>query len=55
MISEGIEEKMMQPVEYVKSVDIPLEVLWDFIKDFDNWAPMLNGYQRHKIVNDRIV
>lgn len=43
----------MQQVEYQKTVQIPLEVMWDFIKDFDNWAPMLNGYQRHHTLNER--
>jgi carbon monoxide dehydrogenase subunit G len=43
----------MQSVEYAKTVEIPLEVMWDFIKDFDNWAPMLKGYKNHKIISDK--
>jgi len=43
----------MQRVEYAKSVEVPLEVMWDFIKDFDNWAPMLKGYKNHNIINDK--
>jgi carbon monoxide dehydrogenase subunit G len=43
----------MQSVEYAKTVEIPLEVMWDFIKEFDNWAPMLKGYKNHKIINDK--
>jgi carbon monoxide dehydrogenase subunit G len=44
---------LMQRVEYVKTVDIPLEVMWDFIKDFNNWAPMLKGYKNHKMINEK--
>lgn len=43
----------MPQVEYEKTAAIPLDVMWDFIKDFDNWAHMLNGYQRHQNLNDR--
>ena len=43
----------MKQVEYVKTAEIPLVVMWDFIKDFDNWAHMLNGYQGHQTLNDR--
>ncbi len=43
----------MQTVEYVKDTEIPLDVMWDFIKDFDNWAPMLNGYQYHETLNNK--
>ena len=43
----------MQQVEYARTAAIPLDVMWDFIKDFDNWAHMLNGYQNHRRINDR--
>ena len=43
----------MQQVEYEKTTEIPLDVMWDFIKDFDNWAHLLNGYQGHHTLNDR--
>lgn len=43
----------MQQVEYLKTPEIPLEAMWGFVKDFDNWAPMLNRYQRHQTLNDR--
>ncbi|MFB3813522.1 MAG: CoxG family protein [Terriglobales bacterium] len=43
----------MQKVDYTTSVEIPLEVMWDFIKDFSNWAPMLKGYQSHELINDK--
>lgn len=42
----------MQRVDYTTDVDIPLEVMWDFIKDFGNWAPMVKGYQTHEEVKE---
>ena len=43
----------MPRVEYEKTAEIPLDVMWDFIKDFDNWAHLLNGYQNHENLNER--
>jgi carbon monoxide dehydrogenase subunit G len=43
----------MQKVDYTKTVEIPLAVMWDFIKDYGNWAPMLKGYQSHEMINDK--
>ncbi len=50
---QKVNKEKMQPVKYDKTVEIPLAVMWDFVKDFDNWAPMLKGYQAHETVNDR--
>jgi len=33
--------------EYVTTARIPREVLWDFVKDLDNFAPFFLGYQEH--------
>jgi carbon monoxide dehydrogenase subunit G len=43
----------MQSVNYAKTVEIPFPVMWDFIKDFSNWAPMVKGYQSHEVINDK--
>lgn len=43
----------MEKVDYTTTVDIPLDVMWDFIKDFSNWAPMVKGYQTHEMVDDK--
>jgi len=43
----------MEKVDYNTTVDIPLAVMWDFIKDFSNWAPMVKGYQTHDMVDER--
>ncbi|MDF2855986.1 MAG: carbon monoxide dehydrogenase [Neobacillus sp.] len=34
-------------------LDIPIEVIWDFIRDADNWAPLVPGYIFHETTNDR--
>ncbi|ETI66022.1 CoxG family protein [Neobacillus vireti] len=34
-------------------LDIPIEVIWDFIRDEDNWAPLVPGYIYHEKINDR--
>ncbi len=50
---QKINKEKMQPVKYDKTVEIPLAVMWDFVKDFDNWAPMLKGYQTHETIDDK--
>ena len=42
----------MPEVEYTTKLNIKREVIWDFVKDMNNWAPFLTGYQKHQIVND---
>jgi carbon monoxide dehydrogenase subunit G len=33
-------------------VNLPPEKVWDFVKDMNNWAPFLTGYQKHQILSD---
>src|SRR6185295_18965486 len=42
----------MPEVEYTTTLNIPREVIWDFVNDMNNWAPFLTGYQRHEILSD---
>jgi carbon monoxide dehydrogenase subunit G len=42
----------MPEVEYTTVVNLPPEKVWDFVKDMNNWAPLLTGYQKHEILND---
>jgi carbon monoxide dehydrogenase subunit G len=42
----------MPEVEYTTVVNLPPEKVWDFVKDMNNWAPFLTGYQKHEIVNE---
>jgi hypothetical protein len=34
--------------EYATSSRLPVEVIWDFVRDMDRWAPFLTGYQSHE-------
>jgi len=42
----------MPEVEYTTTLAIPRDVIWDFVKDMNNWAPFLTGYQKHEILSD---
>ena len=42
----------MRKVQFSTTVDIPLGELWDFVKDLNNWAPMVKGYQGHEFLNE---
>jgi carbon monoxide dehydrogenase subunit G len=37
-----------------ESIDLPIEKVWSFVKDMDNWAPLIPGYISHKKFNDRL-
>lgn len=43
---------MPSEIQHVE-LDIPIEVIWDFIRDENNWAPLVPGYIYHEKVNDR--
>lgn len=43
----------MEKVDYNRTVGIPLEVMWDFVKEFSNWAPLVKGYQSHEEIDDK--
>ena len=43
----------MPEISRSATVRVPPEVVWDFVKDFDNWAPFMMGYQSHQYVKDR--
>ena len=43
----------MQSFEYTTIIDTSPDYMWNFIKDFNNWGPMIRGYQHHEIINDR--
>ena len=42
----------MPEVEYATKMNLEPEAIWDFVKDMNNWAPFLTGYQSHEIVSD---
>jgi len=42
----------MPEVEYVTTMKLAPEKVWEFVKDMNNWAPFLTGYQKHEVEND---
>jgi carbon monoxide dehydrogenase subunit G len=42
----------MPEVEFTTRVGRPREDVWEFVKDMNNWAPYLTGYQTHEILSD---
>lgn len=43
----------MPEVIYSKTIRATEAQIWDFVKDIDNWASFIMGYQSHVIVDDR--
>ncbi|HEY4553607.1 MAG TPA: SRPBCC family protein [Bacillaceae bacterium] len=37
---------------YTKELDLSIERVWNFVKDMDNWAPLVPGYMEHEILSD---
>ena len=38
---------------YTTELDLPIEVIWDFVSDMNKWAPLVPGYIEHKILNEK--
>jgi carbon monoxide dehydrogenase subunit G len=34
-------------------LELPIGVIWNFVKDMDNWAPLVPGYLNHEKLNNR--
>ena len=43
----------MPSVDYTKTIDVPLTEVWSFVRDMNNWAPLVKGYQSHEVLNER--
>jgi carbon monoxide dehydrogenase subunit G len=42
----------MPEVEYSTTMPLPRAAVWAFVKDMDNWAPFLTGYQKHEKLDE---
>ena len=42
----------MPEVEYSTTMGLAPEAIWEFVKDMNNWAPFLTGYQKHTIESE---
>jgi carbon monoxide dehydrogenase subunit G len=38
----------MPEVEYTTTARLPLLVIWDFVREMDNWAGFVTGYESHE-------
>jgi carbon monoxide dehydrogenase subunit G len=43
----------MPEAEHSTTAHLPVQVIWDYVREMDNWAPFLRGYQSHEKFNDR--
>lgn len=42
----------MPSVEHDRLVSAPFSRVWSFVRDMDNWAPLVTGYQQHQKISD---
>lgn len=42
----------MPEVEYATTMPLARPLIWEFVKDMNNWAPFVTGYQKHEIIDD---
>ena len=42
----------MPEITYTAEIAAPIESTWEFVKDMDNWAPLVMGYQEHERISD---
>ncbi|MCB9561281.1 MAG: SRPBCC family protein [Kofleriaceae bacterium] len=42
----------MPEVEYATTMPLGRPQIWEFVKDMNNWAPFVTGYQGHEIIDD---
>ena len=42
----------MPEAEYSTTARLPVQVIWDYVREMDNWAPFLRGYQSHQKQSD---
>lgn len=42
----------MAVAEYSTSTKLPIETIWNFVKEMDNWADLVTGYQSHEKQSD---
>ncbi|MFB9826393.1 CoxG family protein [Lederbergia wuyishanensis] len=47
------EGKGMPSGMHQAEVDLPIHKVWDFVKDMDNWAPLIPGYIHHRKFTNR--
>lgn len=47
------ERGIMASFHHEKKVNVSIEHLWQFVSDMNHWAPLVPGYIRHEILNEK--
>jgi carbon monoxide dehydrogenase subunit G len=42
----------MPECRYTTTMPLPREDVWEFVKDMNNWAPFVTGYQKHEALSE---
>ena len=42
----------MPEAEYSTTASLPIPAIWGYVREMDNWAPFLRGYQSHEKQSD---
>ena len=42
----------MPEAEYSTTARLPVPMIWAYVREMDNWAPFLRGYQSHERQSD---
>ncbi len=42
----------MPEVTFSTTMNLSPEKIWEFVKDMNNWAPFLTGYQKHQVIDE---
>lgn len=42
----------MPEVEHATTARLPVQTIWEFVRDMDNWAEFVAGYQRHEKLSE---
>lgn len=42
----------MPEVQCTTKMPLPVTAVWEFVKDMNNWAPFLTGYQSHEALDE---
>ncbi|MGN7357594.1 CoxG family protein [Paenibacillus sp. SAF-054] len=38
---------------HTMDLNVPIQDVWNFVSDMNQWAPLVPGYMNHEIINDR--
>ncbi|SHN05041.1 CoxG family protein [Gracilibacillus kekensis] len=39
--------------KHIMKLEVPISKVWEFVRDMNNWAPLVPGYLEHKLISER--